>query len=94
MDFDWHPPKDVEAYEKRSFRFADAVGIFLGRVVEWPDIRKSYGEVRMIAVGDWDGDFYTVIYTDRTDEAGAPVRWIITAWQSHRKERALWRRSA
>ena len=77
----------------RGFSFADAAGIFLDRVVEWQDTRTDYGEVRMVAVGVRDGTFYTVVYSDRTTEAGAPIRWIITAWPSHRKERALWRRS-
>src|SRR4051812_12086117 len=66
--------------------FADAVGIFLGRTVEWQDSRRDYSEVRMIAVGEVDSDSFTVIYTDRGE-----TRWIITAWPSNRKERLLWR---
>lgn len=90
MDFDWDSNKDAKVQAERGFGFADAVGIFLGRIIEWQDVRQEYGEVRMIAIGEFDGDFYTVVYTDRTDADGAPVRWIITAWPSHRKERARW----
>lgn len=37
----------------------------------------------MLAVGQYEGQFYTVVYTDRDE-----IRWIITAWLSNRKERA------
>ena len=94
MHFDWDPVKEGIVRNARGFGFADAAGIFLGRVVEWQDRRQHYGEVRMIAIGECDGLFYTLVYTDRTDVEGEPVRWIITAWPSHRKERTLWRRSA
>ena len=94
MDFDWHDEKEAKVRAERGFGFADAAGIFLGRIVEWRDTREDYGEARMVAVGECDGAFFTVVYTDRTDAKGNPVRWIITAWPSHRKERALWRRSA
>ncbi|GJD45773.1 hypothetical protein AFCDBAGC_3650 [Methylobacterium cerastii] len=73
----------------RGCGFADATGIFLDRVVAWQDTRTDDGEIRMVAVGVRDGTFYMVVYGDRTTEAGAPIRWIITAWPSHRKERAL-----
>ena len=93
MEFDWHPKKEALVRNARGFGFADAAGIFLDRVAEWQDTRKDYGEIRMVAVGVSDGTFYTVVYSDRTNPAGTPVRWIITAWPSHRKERALWQRS-
>jgi uncharacterized DUF497 family protein len=58
----------------------------LVRTVEWQDTRQDYGEVRMIAVGEVEGDFFTIVYTDRDD-----TRWIITVWPSNRNERLLWR---
>ncbi|BCM86144.1 hypothetical protein NS228_07485 [Methylobacterium indicum] len=88
MDFDWHDEKNEKVRAERGFGFEDAVGIFLGRIVEWQDLRQAYGEPRMIAVGEVGGRFYTVVYTDR-----GPVRWIITAWPSNRKERTRWRNS-
>ncbi|WP_210246619.1 hypothetical protein [Methylobacterium sp. WL120] len=62
-------------------------------MVAWQDTRTDDGEIRMVAVGVRDGTFYMVVYGDQTTEAGAPIRWINTAWPSHRKERTLWRRS-
>ncbi len=85
MDFDWHDGKDEKLLAERGFGFSDVVPIFAGRLIEWQDVRQDYGEVRITAIGQHGGDFFTVIYTDRGD-----VRWLITAWKSNRKERARW----
>ncbi|WP_244480656.1 BrnT family toxin [Methylobacterium sp. Leaf399] len=85
MEFDWDPAKSDLVKSARGFGLGTAARIFLGRVVTWQDTRWDYGEVRMTAVGQYDGRFYTVVYTDRGD-----VRWIITAWLSNRKERVKW----
>jgi uncharacterized DUF497 family protein len=94
MEFEWDDQKDADCRDRRGFGFADAAGIFLGRTLEWQDTRKDYGEVRMKAVGEWDGDFYTVTYTDRADTEGQSVRRIISAHLAHRKERKAWHASA
>lgn len=94
MDFEWDDAKDARCCAERGFGFADAAGIFLGRTYEWQDVRKDYGEDRFCAVGEWDGDFYTVVYTDRLDAEGQPVRRIISAHFAHRKERKAWHASA
>jgi hypothetical protein len=83
--FDWHDEKHERNLRERGFGFDTAARVFAGRVVEWQDTRRDYGEVRMIAVGRVGNDMLTVVYTDRGD-----VRWIITAWPANRKERALW----
>ncbi len=85
MIFDWHDEKHERNLRERGFGFDTAARVFAGRVVEWQDTRRDYGEVRMIAVGRVGNDMLTVVYTDRGD-----VRWIITAWPANRKERALW----
>ncbi|GJE77254.1 BrnT family toxin [Methylorubrum suomiense] len=89
MDFDWDDEKEAKVRAERGFGFDVAIRIFAGRTLEWQDTRKNYGEVRMKAVGEFGGDFYTVVYTDR--EA---VRWVITAWPANRKERKKWHASA
>ena len=86
-EFDWDDDKDEVVRAVRGFGFADAIGIFLGRTVEWQDMRDCGGETRMIAVGECDGDFYTLVYTDR-----GTVRRITTAWSSDREERMSWQR--
>lgn len=60
------------------------MAIFAGKVLERRDTRQDYGEVRIIAIGQARG----VFYTDR----GA-VRRIITAWPHNEKERAAWHAS-
>ena len=41
----------------------------------------------MVATGEWDGDFYTVVYTDRREAAGRTIRRLISARLANRKER-------
>jgi uncharacterized DUF497 family protein len=94
MDFEWDDAKDAQCRAERGFGFADSAGIFHGRTYEWQDTRKDYGEVRMCAVGEWDGDYYTVVYTDRLGVEGDLVRRIISAHHAHRKERKAWHASA
>ncbi|TXM74622.1 BrnT family toxin [Methylobacterium sp. WL12] len=88
-DRSWGGGPAPQGASTRGCGFADATGIFLDPVVAWQDTRTDDGEIRMVAVGVRDGTFYTVVYVDRTTEAGAPIRWIITTWPSHRKECAL-----
>ncbi|GJD34220.1 BrnT family toxin [Methylobacterium aerolatum] len=94
MELEWDDAKDADCRARRGFGFADAAGIFLGRTVEWVDTRRDYGEVRVNAIGEWDGDFYTVTYTDRQQADGHSVRRIISAHLAHRKERRAWHASA
>lgn len=91
MLFDWHDEKDADCQRDRGFGFADAAGIFLGRRIEKQDTRRDYGEVRMVTTGEHDGLFYTIVYTDRQDTEGQPVRRIISARLANRKERKAWR---
>jgi hypothetical protein len=41
MDFEWDDAKEARCREERGFGFADALGIFLGRTLEWQDTRKN-----------------------------------------------------
>lgn len=85
MLFDWDDLKDAKTRRERGYGFADAALIFEGRVVEWEDRRRDYGETRMVAVGRVGTRFLTVVYVDRGD-----LRRIISAWPSNRKEREQW----
>ncbi|GJE16691.1 BrnT family toxin [Methylobacterium marchantiae] len=87
MNFDWDPSKQIKVLTERGIDFADAVAIFAGPVLVKSDTRQDYGEIRMIAIGQVNEVFVTVVYTDRDD-----TRWIITAWPANRKERAEWQR--
>jgi uncharacterized protein len=49
------------------------------------DVRRSYGEVRIQAIGEAAGMAPVVVHTDRDD-----IRRIISARVASRKERAQW----
>lgn len=51
------------------------------------DTRYDYGERRFIAIGEYKGQRFTVVYTPRTDpQTGEDiVHVIITAWRGGRK---------
>lgn len=87
MRFEWDSDKSDANLVDRGFDFAFASLIFEGPTLEKEDRRHGYGELRMLALGVADGLILTVVYTDRTDEAGEPVRRIISARRSNRRER-------
>ena len=85
MEFDWDPPKHDRNLRERGFGFDIAALIFETPVLEFPDIRRDYGEIRIKALGLVRGVLLSVVYTDRKD-----ARWIISARRASRKERRLW----
>lgn len=87
-EFEWDEAKSEATQVRRGFGFRFATLIFDGRVVEEPDERRDYGELRMRAIGEVEGQILTVVYTDRGE-----IRRIISARRANRKERATWRSS-
>ncbi|HEV8599246.1 MAG TPA: BrnT family toxin [Gemmatimonadales bacterium] len=85
MRFSWDPKKSAANLRTRGFDFGFATAIFDGPTVERIDNRRSYGEVRVIAIGVVEGLRLTVVYTDRGGPE--PGRRIIAAWRSNRRER-------
>lgn len=94
MRFKWDPEKSEANLRDRGFDFEFATLIFEGPTLEKVDRRKKYGETRVIAVGIAGGIALTVVYTDRPDEAGGPVRRIISARRSNRRERKAYEETA
>lgn len=91
MRFTWDPEKSERNFAERAFDFAFAASIFTGPTLERIDVRRDYGEIRLIALG-MAGDIpLTVVYTDRV-EAGEVVRRIISARVSSRRERQVYRK--
>ena len=85
MDITFDPSKDAKNQAERGVGFEFAARVFEGRTVEVVDDRFDYGEVRMKAIGEIDGNVYVVVYTDLPD-----ARRIISARRANRKERAQW----
>ena len=86
MEFDWDETKSERNRRECGFDFATAALIFDGPVQTTVDDRRDYGEERIIAIGEVDGEVLAVVYTDR-----GSVRRIISARAANRKERETWR---
>jgi uncharacterized protein len=89
MLFEWDDAKHERNVVSRGIGFDAGTLIFDGPVIEWPDERAGYGEVRVRAVGISEGVLLHVVYTDRDD-----VRRIISVRMANRKERDAWQRRA
>jgi uncharacterized DUF497 family protein len=88
LEFEWDADKHERNVREKGFGFEVAAKIFEGSIVERQDVRFNYREVRMVAVGQAEGRFLTVVYTIRDGK-----RRIIAAWPANRKERLAWRKS-
>ena len=86
MRFAWDHGKSDRNLQDRGFDFEFATLIFEGPTLERDDVRRDYGERRVIATGVADGIHLTVVYSDRA-ESGGLVRRIISARLSNRYER-------
>jgi uncharacterized DUF497 family protein len=60
MGFEWDPSKHERNLRTRGIGFDEAALIFEGEVIEWPDTRADYGEVRMNAIGEASGKILRV----------------------------------
>jgi uncharacterized DUF497 family protein len=81
--FEWDERKSEWTLLERGFDFAYAATIFLGPLMERDDMRRDYGENRILATGEaCEGDILTVAYTWRGEN-----RRIISARLASRSER-------
>jgi len=87
LRFIWDLEKSAANRSARGFDFEFATLIFDGPTLERDDLRRDYGERRVIAIGIADGLALTVIYTDRAGSGGEIIRRIISARLSNRRER-------
>jgi hypothetical protein len=82
MEFEWDSAKGAANQRKHGIGFREASEIFRGLIVMSEDTRRDYGERRMIALGEYDGDVIRVVFTER----GNSIR-IISAWKANRNDR-------
>lgn len=68
MAITYHPLKRQRCLDERGLDFEDAAQVFEGRVVEWEDDRRDYGETRMICVGLLRGRMVVIGYTQRGED--------------------------
>ncbi len=84
--FEWDEEKSPRNLAERGFEFA--CRIFEGDIIEQEDTRRDYGERRVIALGEVEGDVFAVVYTWREGR-----RRIISGRLANRNERNVYRRA-
>jgi uncharacterized DUF497 family protein len=82
MRFGWDPPKSDRNAVERGLPFSTAVVLFDGPTIEFDDVRRDYGERRIIAYGTVSGHVVVCVYTLRGTRID-PLRWIISLRREH-----------
>lgn len=88
VEIEFDPAKSAKNLAERGFGFAFAARVFQGRATIFQDTRRDYGEARMVAIGEIDGQLFKVVFTDRGE-----IRRIISAHRASRQEKRLWQPS-
>jgi uncharacterized DUF497 family protein len=89
MQFEWDFAKARTNERKHSVSFEEAASVFNGNYIRRTDIRRNYGETRLIALGrDSNGVVLNVVYTWR----GESIR-IISAWKASKYERQTYEKA-
>lgn len=88
MEFEWDTAKDAANRRKHGIGFREASEIFRGLIVVSDDNRRDYGERRLIALGEYDGDVIRVVFTERGDS----IR-MISAWKANRHDRESYQKA-
>jgi uncharacterized protein len=83
--FEWDNNKNNGNIAKHGISFPNAKRIWLGPVIEVPDMRFNYGEDRFVAFGEVDGEVLAVVDTWRR-----PARRIISARRANHGERRIY----
>lgn len=65
MRTSYDPTKRIKTLAERGLDFEDAVLVFEGLTVEVEDLRKDYGERRILCYGQLNGRLVVVGYTPR-----------------------------
>ena len=82
----WDEAKRRATLAERGLDFADAEGVFAGRITTLPDHRRDYGEPRFITAGWLQDRFVVVVWTPRGDG-----RRIISMRYGHADEEASYK---
>lgn len=89
MNFEWDDEKNRQNIAKHGLRFEDAIKIFDGFTVDFPDERFDYGETREISIGLVGGmAVVVVVHTER----GEKIR-IISARPAVKFERTMYEKA-
>jgi uncharacterized protein len=67
MRITFDPVQRERALTERGLDFADAEAVFAGPTISGEDIRRDYGETRVITVGRLRGRMVVIVWTQRGD---------------------------
>jgi uncharacterized DUF497 family protein len=68
MEFEWDEAKCRSNLEKHNLSFEDAHLVFAGDTLTIPDLRRPYGENRLITMGSLRGRVVIVVHVPRSDK--------------------------
>jgi uncharacterized DUF497 family protein len=80
------PVKRADTWAKRKIDFVDAAEVFAGATVDIPDLRRDYGEGRIVSYGLFRGRMVVVVWTQRGD-----AHHIISMRKANDREKARYR---
>jgi uncharacterized DUF497 family protein len=83
--FEWDDIKNNGNIAKHGISFPNAKRIWLGPVIEVPDMRFNYGEDRFVAFGEVGGEVLAVVDTWR-----GPARRSLSARRANHGERRIY----
>ena len=81
MRISYDPAKRQTTMEERGLDFEDASAVFAGTVFEIEDVRRDYGETRIICFGYLAGRMVVIGYTPR-----GTVRHIFSMRKANERE--------
>ena len=77
------PAKRAATLAERGLDFEDAVEVFSGDTLDFPDERRDYGELRMLTVGHLRGRMVIIVWTPRGN-----TRHVISMRKANAREKA------
>ncbi|MEQ1591565.1 MAG: BrnT family toxin [Thiobacillaceae bacterium] len=81
MLIEFDPEKDAVNIAKHGVSLSGAARFDWENALIWEDRRRDYGELRQVALTEWNGRLYTVVFVDRGD-----VRRIISLRKANLRE--------
>jgi len=81
MEFDFDSGKDAINMVKHGLSLGDAALLEWDNATIYPDLRRDYGEARMLALAPLDRRIHSVVFVDRGGK-----RRIISLRKAHFKE--------
>ncbi|MCT0202898.1 BrnT family toxin [Synechococcus sp. CS-603] len=80
------PAKRLRTVEQRGLDFLDAERVFSGPTLEFQDVRRDYGEERIVCLGLLERRLVVIVYTKRSSH-----RQIISMRKANAREQLRFR---